>query len=124
MTIIEAINRIDALVPNTFEEREKIFWLSMLDALVKTDVIDRCEGGADTPFYEYNECTLPETALLVPSPFDEMYLFWMEAKICYYIKEMDQYNNAIVMFNSAFDRFRKHYNRTHKPLRERRGFHF
>jgi hypothetical protein len=123
MTIIEAINRIDVLVPNTFEEREKIFWLSMLDALVKTDVIDRCEGGENVAFVEYNDATDPCVTLLVASPFDEMYLFWLEAKICYYIKEMEQYNNAIVMFNSAFDRFRKHYTRTHKPRRERLGFH-
>ena len=124
MTINEAIVRIDTLVPNTFKEWEKIFWLSKLDALVKTEVIDRHEGGGDVSFNHYDDSTDVSTVLLVPSPFDEMYLFWMEARICYYNKEMQEYNNAITMFNNAYDDYRKHYNRTHKPLREQRSFHF
>lgn len=124
MTIIDAINRINKLVPNTFEEREKIFFLSTLDANVKENVIDRHEGFEKVSFTGYDDNTETTTVLLVPSPYDEIYLFWLEMKICYYNQDMDQYNNATVMFNKAYDKYCKFYNRTHKPRKEHRGFHF
>ena len=34
MTIIQAINRLDALKPNTYSTRQKILWLSQLAAMV------------------------------------------------------------------------------------------
>lgn len=124
MTIIDAINRIDKLVPNTFEEREKIFFLSTLDATVKEAVIDRHEGFEEVVFEGYGEDTDTDTVLLVPAPYDEIYLFWLEMKICYYNQDMDQYNNATVMFNKVYDKYCKFYNRTRKPRKEHRGFHF
>ena len=112
MTIIDAINRIDKLVPNTFEEREKIFFLSTLDATVKEAVIDRHEGFEEVVFEGYGEDTDTDTVLLVPAPYDEIYLFWLEMKICYYNQDMDQYNNATVMFNKVYDKYCKFYNKS------------
>jgi hypothetical protein len=45
-----------------------------------------------------------------------MYLRWLEAMIDYHNSDDDRYNNAIILFNNAYDGYKKHYTRTHKPL--------
>ena len=116
MKIIEAINRVDALMHNTYSQNEKVQWLSELDYDIKQQIIDNHEGGQSVSFTGYNADTPVETVLLVPAPHDIMYLRWLEAQIHYHNGEYDKYNNAIVMFNTAFDSYQKHYTRTHKPL--------
>ena len=123
MTINEAIQRVDSLVPNTFAELDKVYWLSTLDARIKLEVIDIHEGGDDVPFSEYDESTDTCTSLLVPSAYSELYIHFLESKIHYYNKETDSYNNAIIMFNHAFEAYKEWYHRTHRPLRLKRGFH-
>ena len=69
----------------------------------------------DISFTGYDSLTDSQTELLVPEPYDEMYLRWMEAQIYYYNGEYDKYNNAIDLFNTAFEGYKNYYNRTHKP---------
>ena len=114
MKIIEAINRIDSLKHNTYSESDKVEWLSRLDAMVKNHIIDTHEGDEVT-FTGYDDGTDLQTELLVPAPYDEVYLRWMEAQIYYHNGEYDNYNNAIDMFNTAFDGYKNYYNRTHMP---------
>lgn len=115
MTIIEAINRIDAIKPNTHSQTEKIRWLSTLDGLIKTNIIDTHEGSDAVVFNGYTEETNLTTRLLVPAPYDEIYLCWLESKIDYYNGEMGRYNNSISMYNTVYAGFEKYYNRTHMP---------
>ena len=116
MKIIEAINQIDTLMHNTYHRNDKVQWLSELDYDIKQQIIDNHEGGQSVSFTGYNADTPVETVLLVPAPHDIMYLRWLEAQIHYHNGEYDKYNNAIVMFNTAFDSYQKHYTRTQKPL--------
>ena len=115
MTIIEAINSIDNLKHNTYTQSDKVAWLSRLDAMVKKFIIDTHEGAGDVVFTGYDENTDPQTELLVPEPFAEMYLRWLEAQIDYHNGEYKQYNNAIEMFNTAYNSYRNYYNRIHMP---------
>ena len=115
MTIIEAINRLDALKHNTYTQSDKVAWLSRLDSMVKRLVIDTHEGGEDVVFEGYNDATDTSTILLMPEPFEEAYLRWMEAQIDYTNGEYNKYNNAITMFNTAFEAYKNYYNRTHMP---------
>ena len=115
MKIIEAINGIDTLNHNTYSEPEKVKWLSRVDWMVKKHVIDTHEGAEDVTFTGYDDLTDLNTELLVPAPHDELYLRWMEAQIHYHNGEYGKYNNAVEMFNTAFEDYRKYYNRTHMP---------
>jgi hypothetical protein len=114
MTIIQAINRIDALKHNTYTQSDKVDWLSRLDAMVKNLIIDTHEGEEVT-FTGYDDNTDLNTELLIPAPFDEAYMRWMEAQIDYYNGEYEKYNNSIDMFNTSFNGYTNHYNRTHMP---------
>lgn len=122
MTIIEAISRIDAVNPNNYTQPEKVAWLSTLDGVVKKEIIDTHEGADAVTFSGYNEGTPLDTELLVPAPYDEVYLFWLQSKIDYWNGEMGKYNNSISMYNTAYANFEKAYNREHKPITKKLKF--
>ena len=122
MKIVEAISRIDGLKHNTYTQGEKIAWLSNLDSMVKRLIIDTHEGGEDITFTGYNENTDVYTELLVPAPFDEMYLQWLEARIDYANGEYDKYNNAILMYQTTYDGYANYYNRNHMPKGKKMRF--
>ena len=114
MKIIEAINRIDSLKHNTYTQNDKVSWLSEVEFDVVNNVINTHEGEEIT-FTGYDDSTDLQTELLIPAPYDKVYLLWMEAQIDYYNGEYEKYNNASDLFNTAYNDFKNHYNRTHKP---------
>lgn len=115
MTIIEAINRIDSLKPNTFEQLDKIKWLSTLDGIIKNEIIDTHEGAESVIFNGYDLETPLDTVMIVPAPYDDIYLKWLEAQIDYTNGETSRYQNSMTMYNNAYSAFERYYNRTHMP---------
>ena len=124
MTIREAIFMLDALIFNTYSNDDKIRWLSSLDTAVKQQIIKTHEGGQNVVFTGYTPDTPDTTVLLVPSPYDEVYLKWMEAQIHYHNGEYDKFNAAIIMYNSAFDAYASYYNKHHMPIQKCNRFKF
>ena len=115
MTIREAINRVDDLKFNTYSDNDKVAWLNRLDNSVKNLIIDTHEGWEKVNFTGYGDSTDMDTVLLVPAPFDEVYLRWLEAQIDYHNGEFDKFNASIIMYNTAFDAYANFYNRNHMP---------
>lgn len=115
MTLIEAISKIDNLKHNTFTHDDKVGWLSRLDWMVKEEILDTHEGEGAPWFFGYDMESDVETELLVPAPYDEMYLRWLEAQIDYANGEINRYNNAIEMFLAAYNGYARAYNRSHMP---------
>lgn len=113
MTIIEAINKIDNFKPNSYTQEDKVKWLSILDGIIKKEIIDTHEGAEDVIFNGYEADTPVGTVLLVPAPYDDVYVKWLEAQIDYANGETPKYNNSMVMYNTAYSAFERHYNRTH-----------
>ena len=115
MKLIEAINKIDALKQNSFSTPEKIGWLSTLDGIVKREIIDTHEGADKIIFNGYDESTPNDTELLVPAPYDDIYIKWLEAQIDYNNGEIGRYSNSKTMYNAAYSAFERYYNRTVMP---------
>ena len=115
MTIMGAINHVDAVKPNGYSQTEKIKWLSTLDGIVKAEIIDTHEGGEGVTFKGYDDMTALTTELLIPHPYDDVYIKWLEAQIDYANGEYGKYNNSITMYNTAYSAYEKYYNRTHMP---------
>jgi hypothetical protein len=115
MTLIEAISRIDSMKPNTYAQQDKVKWLSNLDGIIKRKIIDTHEGGETIVFEGYTESTPLTTELLVPSPYDDIYLKWLETWIDYYNGEYPRYNNSSQVYSDAYAEFERYYNRTHMP---------
>lgn len=124
MTIIEAINKIDDLKGNTYSQDDKVEWLSRMDWMIKRLIIDTHEGADNVSYAGYDGRTDLHTVLLVPAPYDEIYLRWLEAQIDYANGEIDKYNVAITMYNTAFEAYENFYNRNNMPLNRGRRFIF
>ena len=116
MKIIEAINRIDSLKHNTYSQSDKVGWLSRLDSMVKRLVIDTHEGGEGVVFKGYTDEADLLTTLLVPAPYDDVYIRYLEMQINYANGEFGKYNNSRDMFEEAYDAFARSYNRDHMPI--------
>ncbi len=120
MTILEAITQIDTVKPNGYGQTEKIKWLSELDGIVKAEVIDTHEGGENVSFSGYTDETALTTKLLVPFPYDNIYIRYLEMQIDYANGEYGKYNNSMIMYNTAYSAYQSYYNRTHKPKKSGR----
>lgn len=119
MTIMGAINHLDAVKPNGYSQVEKIKWLSTLDGIVKAEIFDTHEEGEGKDFKGYDEMTALTKELLVPHPYDDIYIRYLEMQIDYANGEYGKYNNSKTVYNEAFGEFVKYYNRTHKPISKR-----
>lgn len=115
MTIIEAISKTDSLKPNGYSQSEKIGWLSIVDGMIKNNIIDTHEGGEDVIFNGYNDDTPIDTELIVKAPYDELYLSWLSSKVDFYNQEIAKYNNNIIRYNDTLTAYANYYNRTHMP---------
>ena len=114
MTINEAIDALDAQKSNTFSRQEKIGWLSRLDGLIQRELVDTHQGG-NAQFTGYTAETDPQTVLLVPAPWDEIYLHYMQAQMDYLSGDLTRYANAAALYNNCFAAYRNHVNRTCSP---------
>ena len=116
MTIRQAIDQTDALKFNTYSNEDKVQWLSQLDWDVVRNVMETHEGGGQFGFFGYDRNTDPETVLLVPEPFDQMYLRYLESQIDYHNGEMERYNISAMLFNNQYEAYAKWYRRNNMPV--------
>lgn len=123
MTLRQAIERLDARLHNTYTNAEKVSWLSAADAIVKIQVLDTHEQEEVKMFNGYDGNDL-EQELIVPAPFDEMYLYWMESQIHYHNDEHDRYNTSIIQYNKFFNDFANWFTRNNMPINKGARFIF
>ena len=106
MTALEAIAEFDRLRPNSFPQEQKLRWLTRLDAFLQKSLLDRYPAKAgDVPQED------PDRELLIPDPFAEAYLHWMEAKVHYFNQEIDRYNSAMGMFRGLMEDYQRELHR-------------
>lgn len=115
MTLIEAITQADETNKNPYSRKQKIVWLSRVEAMVKTDVVDAHEGADAYPFTGFGDNTPLNTVLIMPQPYDECYIHWLQAQVHYANEEIDRYNRSMTMFNALFDDFKSYYKKNHTP---------
>lgn len=114
MTVREAIEMLDLLKPNQYDDNIKVKWLSELDRKIKTEIIDTHENSVE--FTGYDEETDIETELLIQDDYSTAYIYWLMAKVDYFNNETARYNNDMMMFNTEIADFNRWYNRTYKPV--------
>ena len=119
MLISQAIDAVDALKPNSYGREEKVGWLSDVDMQIYREIIAVHEGGGQE-FTGYDADTdIEATELLVPSPYDELYIHALKRQIDLNNEEYGKYNNDCILFNSAYTNFYDWYNRENMSLGEK-----
>lgn len=116
MTILEAITRADLIRPNELEPAVKLRWLSTLDGQIDRELLG-AHADASGSFRGYDGDTeLSATELLIPWPYDELYVRYLLMRIDLEHGELDRYNNEAAQFNRLWQSFAGQYCRTHRPL--------
>lgn len=121
MTVMEALQAIDSLKPNTYSQGVKIAWLSTLDGLLHKEIL---AAHVDKPssFHPYTEASLGQE-LLAQEPYGrQLYLTWLESRMDYYNGDTARFNNSLNQFRSAYTEFARFYRRSHCPHRTARKF--
>lgn len=101
MTPNKAIEYIDGIRPNVYDEEVKLRWIDNVDGMVKKLVF----GHKKIVPYAYPDDM--DTELLIKEPFDDVYSFYLESMIDYYNREYGNYNNSAAMFESRFSEYKK-----------------
>lgn len=125
MTIREAIDVVDQLKPNQYDEEMKIRWLSKYDGQLFEEVLKTHEGCPMETFDGYSADTDKNTELLVPEPYAfDVYNNYLQAQIDKENGEIVKFNQNGLLFNQAHQAFANYYNRTHMPLSVGKRFLF
>ena len=111
MTIREAINIIDKLVPNVYDDEDKMKWLKDIESLIYQEIILTHENPIEMTDFEDDN-----NELFAKSPYDNLYTSYLESKIHFNNKEIPRYNNAMAVFNEEYREYANWYNRNNMPI--------
>ena len=107
-TLQQALTRIDAICPNAWDETAKLLWLNECESMIQTRIL----GTAPEQCITYGADTDRSTKLLVPAPFDRLYVYYVIAMCDYAAHETAHYADSMMLFNAALDEYAKWYQRT------------
>lgn len=114
MTINEVLNEVDNIAKNNAIDREqKIKWLDRLDKSIFNDLLQYKENQIEV-FDGYSVDTDEDTKLLVISPYDELYVYYILAQINLVQQEVKYYNNNISVYEELYRNYRNYINRSYK----------
>jgi len=102
MKLEEVFRRVDDLKSNAYRDDMKADWINAVEGRVQLEILER--DMADVVRYDWE--TDGGADLVVPEPYSDLYLYYVEAMIDFYNKEYEGYNNSMVMFNEAFEEYR------------------
>lgn len=111
MRIAEVLLKIKNMKPSQYDDDMLVSWLSELDGHVWEELL--AKYGAPAPVLPYNGQML-NRMLLIPFPYDGIYLVYLAAQIDYHNAEFERYNNGMMLFNAQLQAFYDSYTRNHK----------
>ena len=108
MTLANAISQADALRDNVIDEEQKAEWVIALDAEL-SEILNETPEPLSYPADEDEE-------LLMPFPYDDVYVKYLIAQIDYYNMESALYANDMAVYNQRVSEARAWLRRhNHKP---------
>ncbi len=113
MTVQDVITQAGHTESDGYDQEMTLAWLCGLDRRIHQEIMLPRECAPPEPEGPYT----PDTELLVPAPYDDLYLLYIRAQNEFFRDQMDRGGNAFAMFNTAYERFAAWYIRTHGPAR-------
>ncbi len=110
-TIRKIVDRADMFRDNAIPEEMKVAWIAELDALVAADVMN--VPPEELSQFQYDPKADMDREALVPFPHDNIYHYWLCAKIDAENGEYGKYQNSMQLYNAAFLTFRTWYSRVY-----------
>ena len=120
MTLQEALDMADEMQDNTMSTEMKIRFISEIEGKIHGEILmkhEHTEAEEECPTYD-DETDTDDTELLVPAPYDMIYVYWLTSRYDYQNKEWDKFNNDRALFENAWEEFSDFWTREHMPLQQ------
>ncbi len=104
MTASEAIARAKDMRQGAIDYSQYLKWINIIEGRIQVEVM----GKKQSEMIVYTEKD-DNTELLVTSPYDEIYIFYLCAMTDYYNEELDAYENDALIFEKKFSEFKAYY---------------
>ena len=114
MTVQQAINALDDVKPNAFSQNTKLRWLSVLDGRLANEVFLMAPDEVEEN-YNYTSANLSDN-LLVGMPYDDLYIWWMQAQADLANGEYDKAQNTMAVFNQLWEQFVRWFCQRYDPI--------
>ena len=111
MKIQDAIQQTEKLVPNQFDENVFMRWLSGLDGKIYNELM---VGLEDCPEEAPGTYADTDTELLVPYPYEDLYISYLSAMVYRQNADYERYSNEMIVFNNAYSEYAAMYGRTYR----------
>ena len=98
------------LTPTEFSDEILMMWISNCENTILTDVL----LASPEDCAEINE--LNDAMMIVPHPWDKLYLPYMQAQVSHANGEYDHYANYIALYNAYRDEYARHIIETVSPI--------
>lgn len=109
MTINKAIANAALLHPDAFQDTLKAGWISELDGKIAKETMHIDD------FIGYEFPRDGDSELLVQAPYDGIYELYIIAMSDFFSGELSNYSVSAILFDRAYDEFKKAYIRNHMP---------
>lgn len=135
MTVAGIIQQYNAERPNSIDDELKVGWLRKVEQMIISEVITQHEHDLEdtselslnvvgSVLYIEKAGNLTEhiasfgmdTELLVPEPYDDLYLFYLDQRIAYNNNDSRRYNAAVTQYNNALLTYQQYFNRSYKAI--------
>lgn len=110
-TIGKIVELADQLRENAFPLALKVAWIAELDALIALEVMKL--DVLELEQFQYDPEQNLDTVPLVKFPHDNIYHYWLCAKIDAENGEYNRYQNSMELYNGAYLAFRTWYSQTY-----------
>lgn len=110
-TIKQIVDLVDQLRENAFPASLKVRWIGELDALIALEVMKLDVLEAEQ--FQYDADADMERDPLVRFPHDNIYHYWLCAKIDAENGEYNRYQNSMQLYNAAFQVYRTWFSRVY-----------
>ena len=102
-TIRTIIDRVNENKPNVLSQATLVAWLAELDGKIAMDIF--LMDMVELPQFQYDPEADLDRELLVKFPHDDIYYYWLCAKIDAENGEYNKYQNTMQLYNASYSNF-------------------
>ena len=108
MTVSEAIARAKQMRQGAIDFAQYLKWVNVIEGRVQTEIMN-------IKLQDIKEYTKDDgdEQLLIPHPYDEVYIYYLCAMVDFFNEEIDLYMTDSQFFEEKFNDFKRAYSREH-----------